>query len=235
MNSKSVLPLVIVCLATNCLFADEITTLDGQKYEDVKDVSLKPNGLFFVTGEGDSMKGVTVPYTNLTDAVKEKYHYDPYNMGFALARQNQTVYLSKNLAFSLDQLDAAKKKAQAEKKMIGFIMEWDSMLIPSRPMGQGSNNGLAHFYDVFHDHLVLVFVRHENELDKVPDAVKQGFQGPEEGGYAPNMAVVTPDCSQFICEIPFGGKDSTGPIREQIFRQKIAVIKNFEKTLEQSK
>jgi hypothetical protein len=107
-------------------------------------------------------------------------------------------------------------------------MEWDSMLVPARPMEHGgSDSGLAHFYDAFNDGLVLVFVRHENELGKVPDAVKQGFNGPEEGGFAPNMAVVTADCSQFICEIPFGGKDSTGQIREQIFRQKITVIKKF--------
>jgi len=74
---------------------------------------------------------------------------------------------------------------------------------------------------------VLVFVRHESELDKVPDAVKKGFFGPEEGGFAPNMAVVSPDCSQFICEIPYGGDKSNGQIREQIFRQKIPVIKKF--------
>ena len=144
------------------------------------------------------------------------------------ARQNQTVYLNKNLAFSLDNLDAAKKKAKVEKKILGFIMEWDSVLVPSHPMGgSGSNSGLAHFYDVFNDSLVLVFVRHESELDKVPDTVKQGFNGPEEGGFAPNMAVVTADCSQFVCEIPFGGKGSTPQIREQISRQKIDVIKKF--------
>ena len=102
-------------------------------------------------------------------------------------------------------------------------------------MEGGSNSGLAHFYDVFHDNLVLVFVRHESELDKVPDAVKLGFGGPEEGGYAPNMAVVTADCSQYICEIPYGGKNSTGQIREQIFRQKIALIKKFQKVLDGSK
>jgi hypothetical protein len=111
--------------------------------------------------------------------------------------------------------------------MIGFIMEWDTMFIPSRPLERGSNSGLAHFYDVFNDGLVLVFVRHENELNNVPDAVKQGFFGPEEGGFAPNMAVVNADCSKFVCEIPFGGNDSNGLIREQIFRQKIDVIKGF--------
>lgn len=218
---------LFICFVVGHTLADDITTLDGKKYEDVRDVSLKPKGLFFVCGSGNSMQGVTVPYDNLPDDIKEKYHYDPYELGMSIARQDQTVYLNKNLAFSLDNLEAAKKKAKDEKKMLGFILEWDSMLIPSGTMGRGSNDGLAHFYDVFHDALVLVFVRHENELNKVPDAVKQGFFGPEEGGFAPNMAVVTPDCAHFVCEIPFGGKDSDGTIREQIFRQKIAVIKEF--------
>ncbi len=63
----------------------------------------------------------------------------------------------------------------------------------------------------------------------MPDAVKTGFNGPEEGGFAPNMAVVTADYSQFVCEIPYGGKDSNGAIRDQIFRQKIAVTKDSQK------
>jgi hypothetical protein len=227
---KKFLTLVAISLATSRLLADDITTLDGKTYTDVRDVALKPTGLFFVSGTGDSMQGVTVPYDNLPDDVKRKYHYDPYEIGFTLARQDGWVYLNKKPAFTLDDLEAAKKKAKDEKKLIGFIMEWDSMLIPARPLGQGSQDGLAHFYDVFHDGLVLVFVRHENELGKVPDAVKQGFNGPEEGGFAPNMAVVTADCSQFVCEIPFGGKDSDGQVREQIFRKKIAVIKDFQKS-----
>jgi hypothetical protein len=235
MKTKYLLSLVICC-ATNFAQAEDVTTLDGHKYEDVRDVALKHNGLFFVVGSGNSMKGVTVPFSNLPNDIKQKYHYDPYEMGLSFARQNQPVRLNKNMAFSLDNLEAAKKKAKAEKKMIGFIMEWDSMLVPAYPMGEGgSDSGLAHFYDVFNDALVLVFVRHESELGKVPDAVKQGFNGPEEGGFAPNMAVVTADCSQFVCEIPFGGKNSTGAIREQIFRQKIAVIKKFAAAHENSK
>ena len=228
MNRKFFFSLVVLTFACGRLVADDITTLDGQKYADVRDVSLKPAGLFFVTGTGDAMKGVTVPYGNLPDDIKGKYHYDPYALSLAYARQNQSVNLNRNLAFSLDQLEVAKKKAHDEKKLLGFIMEWDTFFIPSRPMGRGSNAGLAHFYDVFHDNMVLVFVRHESELDKVPDAVKQGFNGPEEGGFAPNMAVVTADCSQFICEIPYGGNESNGAIREQIFRQKLAVIKKFQ-------
>jgi hypothetical protein len=124
-------------------------------------------------------------------------------------------------------LEAAKKKAEAEKKLLGFIMVWDVMFRPARPMEAGGPNDLAGFYSVFNNALVLVFVRHEDELDKVPAAVKKGFFGPEEGGWAPNMAVVTADCSQFVCEIPLGGERSTGAVREPIFRAKIAVIKKF--------
>ncbi len=221
---------IIICLAGMNCPAEDITTLDGKKYENVRDVAVKPDGLFFVAETEGSLKGVKVPWNNLPDATKQKYHYDSYEVALAFARQNQPVYLKKNLAFSLDKLEAAKKKAKAENKLLGFIMEWDSMFVPAYPMGQGSDCGLAHFYDVFHDNLVLVFVRHESELGNVPDAVKQGFNGPEEGGFAPNMAVVTPDCSKFVCEIPYGGNNSNGQIREQIFRQKIAVIKKFLET-----
>ena len=228
MNVKYALSLfAVACLAVSRTAADDITTLDGQKYENVKDVMLKPNGLFFVTATGGTMKGVTVPYNNLPDDVKDKYHYDPFEPGLAFARQNQPIILSTNMAFSLGTLEAAKAKAKAEKKLLGFILVWDSFFVPAHPMGPGSNGGLAHFVDVFHNNLVLVFVHHENELDKIPATVKAGFFGPEEGGFAPNMAVVTADCSQFVCEIPFGGNDSTGAIREPIFRQKIEVIKKF--------
>jgi hypothetical protein len=229
MKAKCLFSLVILCFGISRSSADDITTLYGQKYENVSNVALQANGLYFIVGSDESMRGVTVPYDKLPDETKEKYHYDPYGIGFSTARQNRPVYLNKNLAFSLDNLEAAEQKAKAEKKMLGFIMEWDSMFVPARPMEHGSPSGLAHFYDVFHDGLVLVFVRHESELNSVPDAVRKGFFGPEEGGFAPNMAVVTADCSQFICEIPFGGKDSTGAIREQIFSQKISVIKAFKK------
>lgn len=209
--------------------ADDITTLDGHTYNNVRDVALRPNGLYFVYGSVSDLHGATLPYTNLTADVREKYHCDPFELGMAAARQNVRVQISKNMAFSLDQLDLAKKKAQAEGKMIGFIMEWDGFFIPSHPMHQGSNAALVHFFEVFNNGLVLVFVSHERELDKVPDAVKTGFFGPEEGGFAPNMAVVTADCSKFVCEIPYGGKDSDGATREKIFRDKIAVIKKFAK------
>lgn len=207
--------------------AEDLTTRDGQTYSGIRNVAVKPKGLFFVTGAGETAKGVTVAYDNLTDEDKDKYHCDAFELGLARARANRSINLTKSLAFSLDQLEAAKKKAKAENKMIGCIMVWDSFFVPAQPLLRGSDSGLAHFYEVFNDALVLVFVRHEAELGLVPDAVKAGFNGPEEGGFAPNMAVVTADCAQFVCEIPYGGDTSNGGIREKIFREKIAVIKHF--------
>ena len=231
---KLYLSISLVC-AGLAAFAADITTLDGQKYAEVRNVTLKHNGLYFTVGSGMEAKGITVPYTNVPNDIKEQYHYDAFAVGLAFARQNQTVNLNKNLAFSMTNLEAAKKKAKAENKLLGFIMEWDTMMEPAQPWGQGSPSGLAHFYAVFHDPLVLVFVRHETELGSVPDAVKTGFNGPDEGGFAPNMAVVTADCSQFVCEIPYGGNKSNGAVREQIYRQKIAVIKDFLKKQASSK
>jgi hypothetical protein len=95
MKTKYLLSFAVVGCVINLTSAEDITTLDGHKYEDIRDVALKHNGLFFVTGSGDSMKGVTVPFSNLPDDLKQKYHYDPYEMGLSFARQNRTLYLSK--------------------------------------------------------------------------------------------------------------------------------------------
>jgi hypothetical protein len=227
MKTKLFCATTIACLAGMNCPADDITTLDGQKYENVRDIRPSPEGLFFIATQEGSIKGVKVSFTNLNDEIKKKYNYDPFEYSLYTVRQNRPMNLKLNNAYRLSNLDAAKKKAKEEHKMIGFIMVWDMMFQPSQPMGSGGPNDLAGFYVAFNKALVLVFVRHEDELDKVPDAVKKGFFGPDEGGFAPNMAVVTEDCSQFICEIPLGGNNSNGYVREQIFRKKIAEIKKF--------
>ena len=213
-------------LPGTCL-AEEIATLDGKKYEGVRDVKPMRDRIVFSYGPESDPGRTTVLFRNLPGDLQKKYGYDPFEEGLYNARANNPISLALNSAYRLSRLEAAKKKAQAEKKLLGFIMVWDMMFRPGRPMAAGGPNDLADFYTVFNNALVLVFVRHEDELDKVPDAVKQGFFGPEEGGWAPNMAVVTADCSQFVCEIPLGGEHSTGAVREPIFRAKIAVIKKF--------
>jgi hypothetical protein len=145
MKLKYLLSLVIVGLTLNQAAAEDITTLDGQTYTEVRDVALKPGGLFFVTGTDSNIRGVTVPYADLPDDVKERHHYDPYELALAYARQNQPVNLTKGLAFSLDNLEAAKKKAKDEKKLLGFIMVWDDFFYPFPPDEPGQQQRAGGF------------------------------------------------------------------------------------------
>ena len=210
-----------------CL-ADDLTTTNGKKFENVRDIKYYPDGVLFSYGSEGSPGRAKVLYREMSADFKKKYNYDPFEEGFYNAKNNKPIVLTLNHAFRLSNLEVAKQKAREQNKPIGFIMVWDSMFNqPAYPLGVASPNALAGFYTVFHEGMILVFVRHEEELDKVPDAVKLGFSGPEEGGMAPNMAVVTGDCSQFICEIPMGGHNSNGVLREQIFRKKLADIKKF--------
>jgi hypothetical protein len=214
-------------LPRTCL-AEDIITLDGKKYESVRDIKPMRDRVVFSYGpESDHPDRTTVLFRNLSPDLQKKYGYDPFEEGLYNARANNRISLTLNSAYRLSSLEAAKKKAQAEHKLLGFIMVWDMFFQPAQPMGTHGPNSMAGFYTVFNNALVLVFVRHEDELGKVPPAVGQGFFGPDEGGWAPNMAVVTADCSQFVCEIPLGGEKSNGAIRESIFRAKIAEIKKF--------
>jgi len=125
-----------------------------------------------------------------------------------------TLHLSS--AFSLSELEQAKAKAEAERKPLGFLMVWGQFFDHEADVhSKGSDSALVHFYKVFHQQLVLVFVRHETELPLVPVAVRKGFSGMNEGGFAPNMAVTDASASEFIVEIPYRGLNSAG--REPIF------------------
>jgi len=136
----------------------------------------------------------------------------------AAAKSSQSMSLQLNSAFSLSQLEAAKAKALAQHKPLGFIMVWGEFFGKEENTRlRGGVPGLCHFYRAFNSELVLVYVRHETELGLVPEAVKRGFFGPDEGGFAPNMAVVDATASEFIVEIPYGGNDSNGEKRDKVF------------------
>jgi len=145
--------------------------------------------------------------------------------GVAAAKDAAPIALLPDSAFSLSQLDDAKAKARAERKPLGFVMVWGQFFGKrSDPRAKGSAPAFAHFYRAFSNSLVLVFVLHESELNDVPGAVQQGFSGPDEGGYAPNMAVVDATASHFIVEIPMGGAKGDGVKRDQIFAAGAAKI-----------
>lgn len=150
---------------------------------------------------------------------------DLFTSGLENAKKAPASAMLMTYAFGLDRLDAAKAKAQREHKPLGFIMVWDQYFnkrATTRVIGGSS--ALLHFYEAFKDSLVLVFVHHENELDKVPRAVAFGFQSPDEGGYAPNMAVVDATASEFIVEIPCAGPGGGGTERDAVFKTAAAKI-----------
>ena len=228
---QKLVPLIfLLLLAWLSVQAEDITTKSGKTYENVTNVVSSGGGISFSYTLPHGTYRATVPVGELPEDVKSKY-YDPFEAGLSYARLNRPITLTLNSAFRLSSLEAARQKAGREHKPLGFIMVWDVMFgIPSRPMGWGSNDQLAHFYMAFNNSMVLVFVRHEDELNLAPDSVKKGFFGPEEGGHAPNMAVVTEDASEFICEIPLGmgsNNQSVGTDREPVFRAKIQEIKKF--------
>lgn len=143
---------------------------------------------------------------------------DHFSNSLINARDSMQMSLQLSNAFSLAQLDQAKAKAQAERKPIGFLMVWGQFFGPEEDTrGSSSVSALMHFYQVFNNSLVLVFVRHETELSQVPPAVRKGFFGPDEGGFAPNMAVTDASATEFITEIPFRGLNGAG--RDPIFAQ----------------
>ena len=145
--------------------------------------------------------------------------------GVAAAKTAAPITLYPNNAFDLSQLDEAKAKALAQKKPLGFVMVWGEFFgKKSDPRDKGSLAAFAHFYHAFNNSLVLVFVRHESELRDVPGPVEQGFTGPAEGGYAPNMAVVDATASQLIIEVPMGGVKSDGAKRDRVFAAAAAKI-----------
>lgn len=141
---------------------------------------------------------------------------DRFSGSLAAAKNAGGMTLSTHSAYSLSELDKAKAQAQADKKPIGFIIVWGNFFGEAPDTREhGGNTALLHYYEAFRDHLILVFVRHETELTSVPDAVKKGFFSPEEGGWAPSMAVTDATVSEFIVQIPSRNLD--GPGRDKLF------------------
>lgn len=217
---------LLVVNPANCP-AEDIVTLDGHKYENVTDLTVKPDAITFTAKYGAGVGMVRVPFKNLSDVYKKKYNYDPFEESLFIAEKNHPVKITMDMAFRVTNIKAAMVKAKAEKKAVGFVLVWDEILNkPCRPMERGSISALAHFYTAFNDNMVLVFVKHnEDELGQVPNSVRTSFLGWQEAAFAPRIAVVSNESSQLICEITYGGDDATGQDREQILRQKFDEVK----------
>lgn len=202
-----------------------LTSLDGKTYTGVQELKVKPDGLSFMTEVGPQF----IDFLKLDAETQRKYKFDPFAAGLARARKVRPVQLTLASAFRLHDLEKAKAKAIALGKPLGFLMVWDSFFkAPGDPRKDYQENYYAHFYHAFKDSCVLVNVRHEDELNKVPPAVGKGFFGPDEGGWSPNICITSPDVKDYICEIPLGGgKESSMAKRHEVFLAKIEVIKAY--------
>jgi len=202
--------------------AEDVYCLDGTIISNVISVKARIDTLSVTTAAGV----VGVPFTNLPTAVRIKYGYDAFEAGYVHAHRARPVINRLSDCFSMAHLDQAKAKAQRDGKCLGFILVWGQYFGSQVfPQGQGGDCATAQFVACFKDSLVLVFVRHETEIGHVPAAVHDGYSGPDEGGFAPSMAVTDPACSTYICEVPMGGSDSDGAKRLTVFRNRIDRIK----------
>jgi len=204
------------------LAAEDIYCLDGTVITGVLSIKARVDALSLTTATGN----VGVPFSNLPTAVRIKYGYDAFEAGYAHAQRTRPVINNLRDCFSMAQLDQAKAKALRDGKCMGFILVWGQYFGPQvNPQDKGGDSATAQFVNGFRDSLVLVFVRHETEIAKVPPAVSAGYSGPDEGGYAPSMAVTDPSCSTYICEVPCAGPDADGAKRLAVFRVRIDRIK----------
>src|SRR5712675_510572 len=101
MKTKLFPIIITACFALANCFGDDITTIDGKKYEGVTDISVKPDGIVFSLNPKDGIGIAKVPFSNLPDNLKKKYNYDPFEDGLFIARNNKPVNLKKDMAFSL--------------------------------------------------------------------------------------------------------------------------------------
>jgi hypothetical protein len=198
--------------------ADDLTTLDGKSYQGAEFEKSLPDGAVFK----HRGREIGIAWTNLPPELAFRYRCEG---GIVAARTGQrSVKITDG--FRLNQLDAAKKKARAEGKPLGFVMVWDPFFNSpgDAAHGNGSIDAFVHFYTTFSDAMVLVFVRHEADIPAVPPAVTKGFNGPE--GFAPNLIVVDPSAQTYICEIAGGaGSKGVAPAeRERFFHAGIDKI-----------
>ncbi len=224
--ASAALCLAVLLTASATASAEDITTLDGKHYLGVANIVDKSGGITF-TADGAE---VHVPFRKLPLDVQLRHHHNPLELGLDMARLNAQITVDRLSGFSLKDLEKAKAKAVASGRPLGFVMVWQSFFEGScKPMGEGGNAMTAHFIEAWSGTAVLVFVFHETELGQVPPAVKLGFGGPDEGGWAPNLCVTDSTATDYICEIPCGGH-SDGKAREDIFRKKLAVIATWLET-----
>jgi hypothetical protein len=161
-----------------------------------------------------------------TPAARVNIDFDKF---IVAAREAKQFTPSMSGAYRISDLREAKARAARDGKPLGFILAREPFFDqPAKPMGKGSVPALAHFLLVFEKPLVIVFIRDEkDELEKLPDAVRDGFSSPDAGEFDPKLVVTDAAAEHMLCVVPMGGPSATGSSREAIFRQAMQRIRAY--------
>ncbi|MFM2092420.1 MAG: hypothetical protein RLZZ127_2909 [Planctomycetota bacterium] len=199
---------------------ERITTLDGTVYTGMLSLSVKPDALSLMMPTGPKK----VPFIFLPPEIRAAYGYNPIEGAMYAAARKRPITLNHDSNFALAQLADAKAKALREGKPLGFIVTWRNYWradLDPRAAGD-SGSAMAHYHLVYDPLVVLVHVRHEDEYGSMPPGAKAGILGPKAGGWAPKMAITTPDAMTLIEMVPAGvnkqGKLGGIKEREPVFR-----------------
>ena len=131
----SLIFLILACATV--AHADDLT-IDGKTYKDLEFQKLQAEGPSF------KLKGtpVFIPWAKLTPELVFKYRCE----GAIQSARNEKRVIKLSEAFSLSQIEEAKKKAIAEGKPLGFLMVWGSFFdVPCDATKGGSADALLHF------------------------------------------------------------------------------------------
>lgn len=145
---------------------------------------------------------------------------NPFPAGLEAAKKAAPRVMQLADAYPLGELQKASDRALSERKPLGFILVRGSLFGTTdafSPRFATSGPALVHYYEAFKDSMILVFVRHEMEMKKVPAAVAAGLAGADQGGFEPRMVVTDATANEMITMIPMGGLKATGLQRDAIF------------------
>lgn len=188
---------------------ERLTTIDGTVYTGMTNVSVKPDSLSLMMSTGPKK----VPLIFLPPEVRATYGFSPIESQIYQAARKGPIALTENSGFQLARLEEAKAKAVAEGKPLGFVVTWRSYWGPDMdPKAVGGSPGaMAHYHLVYDPLLVMVYVRHEDEYPRMPPGAAAGITGPKAGGWAPKMAITTPDAKTLIEMVPWGATKDGKP------------------------
>jgi hypothetical protein len=190
---------VLILLGVVAAPAEDLTTLDKKTYRDVTVRKVEADALLITHAAG----GGKVAFTNLDEATRQKYNYDPAKAAAAAKEKTaaaKPVSPIKNpgkgrlgLVYRLDKLEEAQAQAQREGKPIAFLMADPAWLEQDKDIRRytGSHAATVHFYELLKTATVIVFIDSKEENHQGPQMVDAALHGEDDPArIPPKVAVV---------------------------------------------